>query len=127
MDLNNNGKDDIQEVKDGFAQLFNDAKAGNVSGVLQDLKNGAAWTVEYVEDLCDEAQQFLSAVIAKVKSESQTLGEAVANALTLLYSGDLHGALALGQQAIDELKAITSEALTKILSLSTGLKADAAA
>jgi hypothetical protein len=125
-DLNNNGKDDLTEIQAGFTQLFNDAKALNGPAVLADLKNGVAWTVNYVEALCDEAQQFLTAALNKVKGESATIGEAVSNALDILYNTGFHQAAGLAQNAIDQLKAIGSDVLTKIVALVTGLPAVAA-
>jgi predicted trehalose synthase len=123
MDINQNGKDDIQEIKDGFAQLVADAKALNPTAVITDLKNGAAWTVNYVEALCEEAQTIFNAVITKVKAESSTLGEAVANALTLLNNPSLHSAFGAAQDTIAQLVAISSQVITKVLSLLTGLEA----
>lgn len=123
MDLNNNGKDDLQEIKDGFAQLVTDAKALDATALVNDLKNGAAWTVNYVADLCEEAQTIFNAVIAKVKGESKTLGEAVANALTLLNNPSLHTAFGAAQSTIAQLVAISDDVITKVLSLLSGLPA----
>lgn len=123
MDINQNGKDDLQEIKDGFAQLVADARALNPTAVIEDLKNGAAWTVNYVENLCEEAQTILNAVIARVKAESKTLGEAVANALTLINNPALHNAFGAASDTIAQLVAISSQVLTKVLSLVTGLEA----
>lgn len=123
MDINNNGKDDLQEIKDGFAQLVTDAKTLNVSALITDLQNGAAWTVNYVADLCEEAQTIFNAVITKVKAESATLGEAVANALTLLNNPSLHNAFGAAQGTIAQLVAIGSDVITKVLSLLSGLTA----
>lgn len=122
-DLNKNGVDDADEIKVGFAQLVSDAKALKFGAVLTDLKNGAAWTVNYVENLCDEAQQIFTAVIAKVKAESSTLGEAVANVLTLLNNPSLHAEFGASTTAIEQLVAITSDVITKVLSLLTLLPA----
>ena len=127
MDINQNGKDDVQEIKDGFAQLVADAKALDASALINDLKNGAAWTVNYVTDLCEEAQKIFNAVIAKVKAESATLGEAVANALTLLNNPSLHTAFGAAQTTIDQLLAIGSDVITKVLSLLSGLQAEGGA
>lgn len=127
MDINQNGKDDLQEIKDGFAQLVADAKALNATALVQDLKNGAAWTVDYVEKLTEEAQTIFNAVIAKVKAESATLGEAVANALTLLNNPSLHNAFGAAQSTIAQLVAIGSDVITKVLSLLTGLEAEVGA
>lgn len=127
MDINQNGKDDLQEIRDGFAQLVADAKALNATALVQDLKNGAAWTVDYVEKLTEEAQTIFNAVIAKVKAESATLGEAVANALTLLNNPSLHNAFGAAQGTIAQLVAIGSDVITKVLSLLTGLEAEVGA
>lgn len=123
MDINQNNKDDLQEIKDGIAQLVADAKALNPGAVIQDLKNGAAWTVDYIEKLTEEAQVIFNAVITKVKAESQTLGEAVANALTLLNSPRLHNAFGATQDTITQLLAIGSDVITKVLAMVTGLEA----
>jgi len=123
MDINQNGKDDLQEIKDGFAQLVTDAKNLDATALVNDLKNGAAWTVNYVTDLCDEAQTIFNAVITKVKAESATLGEAVANALTLLNNPSLHTAFGAAQTTIQQLMAIGSDVITKVLSLLSALPA----
>lgn len=123
MDINQNGKDDLQEIKDGFAQLVTDAKNLDATALVNDLKNGAAWTVNYVTDLCEEAQTIFNAVITKVKAESATLGEAVANALTLLNNPSLHNAFGAAQTTIQQLLAIGSDLITKVLSLLSALPA----
>lgn len=123
MDINQNGKDDLQEIEAGLAQLAADAKALNPGAVIQDLKNGVAWTVDYIEKLTAEAQLILNAVITKVQGESKTLGEAVTNALNLLNSPRLHSAFGATQDTIAQLVAIGSDILTKVLAMVTGLKA----
>lgn len=123
MDLNRNNKDDLQEIKDGFAQLAADAKALNPRAVIDDLKNGAAWAIDYVENLTEEAQAIFNAVITKVKAESKTLGEAVANVLTLLNNPALHNAFGATQATITQLLAIGSDIITKVMAMVTGLEA----
>lgn len=117
MDINNNGKDDIQEIVDGVNQFFADAKAGNVNALVTDLKNGAAWAVKEFEALCTEAQTFFQAIVAKVKAAAGPLGEQVASVLTLIYNETLHAAAGLTRTASDQLKSLSSQAITAALGL----------
>lgn len=120
MDINKNGKDDIQEIVDGVNQFIADAKALNVNALVADLKNGAAWAVNEFEALCQEAQTFFQAVVTKVKATAGPLGEQVASVLTLIYNETLHAATGLSQTASDQLKALSSQAITAALGLLGG-------
>lgn len=117
MDINKNGKDDLQEIVDGVNQFIADAKAGNVTSLVQDLRNGAAWAVNEFDALCMEAQNFFQAIIARVRASAGPLGEQVADVLTLLYNEALHAASGLSQVASDQLKALSSQAITAALGL----------
>lgn len=123
MDFNHNGKDDIQEIRDGFSQFVTDIKAGNVNAVVQDVVDAGAWLKAELEGLEQDAQQFFNWGLDRVKAESASLGEAVANMLTLLANGNLQSALGLGQTAIDQLKAVTSQIVEAAVGLVTGFKA----
>lgn len=123
MDFNHNGKDDILEIRDGFTQFKNDVLSGNVSAALQDVSDAGAWLKTEIEGLVEEAQTFFNWGLEKVRAESTSLGEAVANMLTLLANSNLQGALGLGQQAISQLMAVTSEVVTAAVGLIGGFKA----
>ena len=117
MDFNHNGKDDVQEIKDGWAVFVADVRSGNINAVVSDVKDGAAWLQGEIEGLLEEAQTFFNWAIARVKEESATLGEAVANMLTLLQNSNLQAALGLGQNVIAQLAAISSQIVTAALAL----------
>lgn len=117
MDFNHNGKDDVQEIKDGWAVFVADVRSGNINAVVSDVKDGAAWLQGEIEGLLEEAQTFFNWAIARVKEESSTLGEAVANMLTLLQNSNLQAALGLGQNVIAQLAAISSQIVTAALAL----------
>lgn len=123
MDFNHNGKDDVQEIKDGFSKAWADIRSGNVSAVLQDVADAGAWLKTELEGLVEEARVFFQWGLDRVKAESQSLGEAVANMLTLLANSNLQGALGLGVQAIEQLKALSSEVVTAAVGLINGFKA----
>lgn len=123
MDFNHNGKDDIQEIKDGFSEFVSDIKSGNISAALQDVTDAGVWLKGEIEGLVQEAQDFFNWGLQKVRDESTSLGEAVANMLTLLANNNLQGALGLGQQAITQLMAVTSEVVTAAVGLIGGFKA----
>lgn len=123
MDFNHNGKDDLQEIKDGFDQFITDVSAGNINAVVQDVKDAGDWLKNELEGLVQEAQNFFNWGLAKVKDESTSLGEAVANMLTLLANGNLQQALGLATTAIDQLKALSSEVVTAAVGLVGGFKA----
>lgn len=122
MDFNHNGKDDLQEIKDGFDQFIADVSAGNINAVVQDVQDAGAWLKGELEGMVQEAQNFFNWGLEKVKAESADLGEAVANMLTLLANGNLQQALGLAQTAIDQLKAITSQVVTAAVGLLNGFK-----
>jgi hypothetical protein len=117
IDANKNGKDDLQEIVDGVKQFVADVKSGNLNSVVADLKTGAAWAVDEFNNLCEEAQTFFGAIAAKVKAESSSLGEAVANALDLIYNEALHAASGLSDMASTQLKNLSSAAITAALGI----------
>lgn len=123
MDFNHNGKDDLDEIKDGFDQFITDIKSGNIDAVVTDVQNGAAWLKGEIEGLEQDAQNFFNWGIGKVKAESASLGEAVANMLTLLANGNLQSALGLGQSAIAQLAALSSQIIEAAVGLIGGFKA----
>ena len=123
MDFNHNGKDDIQEIKDGWAAFVTDVKSGNINAIAQDVNDGAAWLKGEIDGLIEEAQTFFNWGLSKVREESTSLGEAVANMLTLLANGSLQQALGLGQNAISQLAAISSQIVTAAVGLLGGFKA----
>lgn len=122
MDFNHNGKDDVQEIKDGWAAFVSDVRSGNVNAMVQDVTDGAAWLKGEVEGLIQEAQDFFNWGLQRVIAESKTLGEGVANMLTLLNNGDLQAGLGLAAEAIAQLKAIGSAVIEAALGLIGGFK-----
>lgn len=123
MDFNNNGKDDFQEIKDGFDQFITDVATGNINAVVTDVENAGAWLKNELAGLETAAQNFFNWAVTKVKAESGSLGEAVANMLTLLANGQLQQGLGLGQSAIAQLVAITTEVVQAAVGLLGGFKA----
>lgn len=111
MDINNNGKDDVQEIKDGFAQLFADAKAGNITAVVADVQSGVDWTVNEINKMVEDAQTFLTAIKAKVTSEATSVDDAVERALNLINNPAVQSAVGLSVEAINDLKNLPSQAL----------------
>jgi len=123
MDFNHNGKDDIQEIKDGWAAFVNDVRSGNINAVVQDVTDAAAWIKTEIEGLEQAAQDFFNWGVSKVKAESSTLGEAVANMLTLLNNGSLQQGLGLAASAIAQLAALSSKLIESVMVLVGGFKA----
>lgn len=117
VDLNENGKDDIQEIEDGFAQLFADAKAGNIVAVVDDVKSGVDWTVNEITKMVDDAQTFLTAVKAKVVTEATSVDNAVERALNLINNPAVQSAVGLSEQAITDLKNLPSQALATAIGI----------
>jgi hypothetical protein len=111
MDINQNGKDDLQEIKDGFAQLYADAKAGNITAVATDVENGVAWTLDEIAKLTEDAQHFLTAVKATVSSEATSVDNAVERALNIINNPGVQQAVGLTEEAITGLKNLPSQAL----------------
>lgn len=122
MDFNHNGKDDLAEIKDGFDQFITDIQAGNINAVVKDVTDAGAWLKGELDGLVEDAQNFFNWGLAKVKDESTSLGEAVANMLTLLANGNLQQALGLGQSAIAQLQALTSAVVEAAVGLLGGFK-----
>jgi len=123
MDFNHNGKDDIQEIKDGWAAFVTDVRNGDVPAIVKDVTDAAAWLKAEIEGLEQAAQEFFNWGISRVKAESTTLGEAIANMLTLLNNGSLQQALGLGASAIAQLAAISSQVVEAAVALIGGFKA----
>lgn len=123
MDFNHNGKDDIQEIKDGWAAFVADVRSGNVNAVVQDVVDAAAWIKSEIEGLEQAAQDFFNWGVDRVKAESKTLGEAVANMLTLLNNGSLQQGLGLAASAIAQLAALSSKLIESVMVLVGGFKA----
>lgn len=123
MDFNHNGKDDIQEIKDGWAAFVADVRSGNVNAVVQDVVDAAAWIKTEIEGLEQAAQDFFNWGVDRVKAESKTLGEAVANMLTLLNNGSLQQGLGLAASAIAQLAALSSKLVESVMVLVGGFKA----
>lgn len=117
VDLNENGKDDIQEIEDGFAQLFADAKAGNITAVVDDVKSGVDWTVNEITKMVEDAQTFLTAVKAKVVTEATSVDNAVERALNLINNPAVQSAVGLSEQAITDLKNLPSQALATAIGI----------
>jgi hypothetical protein len=117
IDLNKNGKDDIQEIADGIKQFIRDE--GTLIG--SHIASATAWLQGEAAGIPDAAQQYFSAALAKVKATGGSLGEQVADMLTLLYNDTLHEAVGLGQEASTALKDIKSE----VVSAAVGLLATA--
>ena len=124
MDFNNNGKDDIQELRDGFAQLKNDLLSGSVSAVIDDIAHAGDWLEDFLNGLAADAKAFFQWGMDRVKAESQTAGEAVANMLTLLANGELQRGLGVAEEAIAQLFAISSQIVEAAVAL-MGLNASA--
>lgn len=122
MDFNHNGKDDVQEIKDGFSQFKSDLLSGSVSAVLQDVTDAGAWLKGEIEGLVEEARNFFNWGLERVRAESASLGEAVANMLTLLANSNLQGALGVGAKAMEQLQALSSEVVTAAVGLLAGFK-----
>lgn len=122
MDFNHNGKDDIQEIKDGFAQFATDIKSGDINAVFKDISNAGGWIKVEIEGMAADAQNFFNWGLQRVKDESASFGEAVANMLTLLANGNLQGALGLEQSSIAQLAAVATEIVNAAVSL-LGFKA----
>lgn len=111
MDINNNGKGDVQEIEGGFAQLFADAKAGNITAVVTDVQNGVDWAVNEINKMVEDAQTFLTAIKAKVTSEATSVDDAVERALNLINNPAVQSAVGLSVEAINDLKNLPSQAL----------------
>lgn len=109
--------EDAKEIEAGFAQLFADAKAGNISAVVQDVEKGAAWTVNAINQLSEDAQTFLTAVKAKVSAEATSVDDAVERALNLINNPSVQASVRLGEQAIADLKNLPSEALATAIGI----------
>lgn len=123
MDFNHNGKDDIQEIKDGWAAFVNDVRNGDVNAVVKDVTDAAAWIKSEIEGMEQAAQDFFNWGVDRVKAESKTLGEAVANMLTLLNNGSLQQGLGLAASAIAQLAALSSKLIESVMVLVGGFKA----
>lgn len=123
MDFNHNGKDDIQEIKDGWAAFVTDVRNGDVNAVVKDVTDAAAWIKGEIEGMEQAAQDFFNWGVDRVKAESKTLGEAVANMLTLLNNGSLQQGLGLAASAIAQLAALSSKLIESIMVLVGGFKA----
>ena len=123
MDFNHNGKDDIQEIKDGWAAFVNDVRNGDVNAVVKDVTDAAAWIKSEIEGMEQAAQDFFNWGVDRVKAESKTLGEAVANRLTLLNNGSLQQGLGLAASAIAQLAALSSKLIESVMVLVGGFKA----
>lgn len=123
MDFNRNGKDDIQEIKDGWAAFVTDVRNGDVNAVVKDVTDAAAWIKGEIEGMEQAAQDFFNWGVDRVKAESKTLGEAVANMLTLLNNGSLQQGLGLAASAIAQLAALSSKLIESVMVLVGGFKA----
>ena len=64
-----------------------------------------------------EAQDFFNWGVARVIAESKSVGEAVANMLTLINNGNLQGALGIGQTAMDQLRALATNVIEAAIRL----------
>jgi hypothetical protein len=122
MDFNHNGKDDLDEIKDGFDKFISDVQAGNINAVVTDVVDAGAWLKGELEGLEQDAQSFFNWGVDRVKAESKDVGEAVANMLTLLANGNLQGALGVGATATSQLAALSSEVVTAAVGLIGGFK-----
>lgn len=122
MDFNHNGKDDLDEVKDGFDKFISDVKAGNINAVVTDVEDAGAWLKGELSGLEQDAQNFFNWGIDRVKAESKDVGEAVANMLTLVNNGNLQSALGVGTTAISQLSQLSSEVITAAVGLIGGFK-----
>lgn len=123
MDFNHNGKDDILEIRDGFNQFVSDVQAGNINAAVQDVVDAGAWIKGEIEGMVQEAQNFFNWGVARVIAESKTLGEAVANMLTLINNGNLQGALGIGQTAMSQLRALATSVIEAAIQLIGQFKA----
>lgn len=122
IDLNHNNKDDLEEVRDGFNQFITDVETGNVNAVVADVVQAGAWLKGELDGLEQDAQNFFSFAVDRVKSESADVGEATANMLTLLNRGNLQAALGVSTKAISQLSALSTQVVTAAVGLIGGFK-----
>lgn len=115
IDLNKNGKDDVQEIADGIKEFI----AKEATLISEEVASATNWLQGELAGLPDSAQQFFAAAVSKAQSSGGTLGEQIADTLTLLYNDGLHAAVGIGEDVGAMLKAIPSEVVTAAVGITS--------
>lgn len=119
IDLNGNGKNDFDEVVDGIKEFIKDER----DLLNKHVASSTDWLKGEIAGLSKEAQAFASAAMDQAASRSASLETTVTNTLNILFHDSIAKAAGLEEQAIAELKALSSKAIASAIGLTHADKA----
>lgn len=104
MDLNNNGKDDVQELKEAAGAFIHDAEKS-----LEDAATaGWHWLQNELAKLTDEVKTDLKAALVQAAGDDKPIGEVVADTLTILARDGMDLVEQVGSDVIEALAGLTT-------------------